>query len=163
MQIRPMEISEAEEVRALWNEACIKAVGHPLSEQNLNQLLSNLRQYAQHDTHHCLVVEDKGAIVAYVTYGVSGHPIEPGLLGEVEELYAQADYHQQKAALVQQAVIMMKQAGAGIIRVNVAVDEPDDIAFWKSLNWEQDTINFNIYGNVPEDPVSQAVWDSYQA
>ncbi len=162
MQIRPMEISEAEHVLALWNEACIQAVGHPLTEKSSNLILRNLRQYAAHENYHCLVAEKDSQIVAFVTFGVRGHPIEPGFVGEVEELYAQAGYKEAKTVLVKRAVISMKQQGAGVITTRVAVDEADDLAFWKSLRWEQDTVNFNIYSNVPADPESQAVWDSYR-
>ena len=163
MQIRPMKIPEAEAVRDLWNEACVKAVGHPLPENSSNKVLLNLRKYPQNETYHCLVAETGDQIVAFLTCGVRGHPIGPGLVGEIEELYAQSGYEQAKMALVKEAVIIMKRQGASVVTTRVAVDEPDDLAFWQSLEWEQDTVNFNIYSNVPADPKSQAVWDSYQA
>ena len=163
MQIRPMKFTEAETVRDLWNEACVKAVGYPLPDKSAHQVLLNLRDYPQNETYHCLVAEEDDQIVAFLTFGVRGHPIGPGLVGEIEELYAQSGYDQAKLAMVTEAVITMKRQGARVVTTRVAVDEPDDLAFWHSLKWEQDTVNFNIYSNVPADPESQAVWDSYQA
>ena len=53
--IRPMEETELERVLALWNEACVEAVGHELTEKSAKLVSQNLRQYALHDNCHCLV------------------------------------------------------------------------------------------------------------
>ncbi|MEO1164989.1 MAG: GNAT family N-acetyltransferase [Chloroflexota bacterium] len=162
MQIYPMKKEQAEAVLALWNEACIEAIGYPLSDASANRILNNLRQYAEHDTHQCLVVDNNQQLVGFITFGVMGHPIQNGLVGEIEELYAQPDYMEAKKSLVKEAVIWLKQQGVGVVTTRVAVDDPDDLAFWYSLKWEQDTVNFNIYSDVPADANSQGVWDSYQ-
>ncbi len=161
--IRPMQNSEAESVLALWQAGCVEAVGHELSAANAAQVLKNLYQYAQHEMCYCLVAEDADEIVSFVTFCITRHAIEPGLVGEIEELYVQPAYRQQSVAkqLVYQAVRQLKAQDAGVILTRVAVDDAHGLAFWKSLNWEQDTVNFAIYSNVPSDPISQAVWDSY--
>lgn len=161
--IRPMQENEAEAVRALWQAACVEAVGHELAPTEANQVLINLRQYAVHERCHCFVAEQDAEIIGFVTCCARTHPIEPGMLGEIEELYVQqdADRAAVSAALIARAVARLKLHGAGMITTRVAVDDPETIALWHGLKWEQDTVNFNIYGNVPGDPVSQAVWDSY--
>lgn len=163
--IRSMQKNEAEIVRDLWNANCIDAVGQGLSEFSYTQVLKNLIQYADHKQCFCLVADVAGELVAFVTFRLLDHPIEPGYAGEIEEHYVKAAYRESTvmADLVKTAVIRLKQLGAGVIITRTAVDDPAGIAFWHSLKWEQDTINFAIYGDIPADPEGQAVWDSYQA
>ncbi|MCA9884927.1 MAG: hypothetical protein KC708_18250, partial [Anaerolineae bacterium] len=94
---------------------------------------------------------------------ISTHPVMPGALGEVEDLYVQPEFRSGvQAELVRQAVLWLKRYPVDIIRTRVDADEPDTIAFWHSQKWEQNELIFNIYGCVPEDAHSQAVWDSYR-
>ena len=160
MQIRPMKKEEAHHILALYNEACIQSVGYPLNETNSERLLSNLKQYAGHEDCHCWIVEDDGKPIAYVQFVLLKHPIQGGLLGEIEELYAQDGYEKQKQTLVQQAVNRLKQDGATVVTTCVGIHEPEEIAFWKAQNWAQDTVNYNIYSD-PGDPDEQAIWDAY--
>ncbi len=160
MHIRPMKVQEADRVLALYNEACIRAVGYPLNTANSARILSNLKQYARHEDCHCWIAENDGELVAYIQFVLLKHPIQGGLLGEIEELFAQDGYGEQKRVLVQQAVKRLKQDGASVVTTRVAVDEPDALAFWEAQNWAQDTVNFNIYRD-PGDPDEQAVWDTF--
>ena len=63
-QIRPMEEREAERVRDLWLQMCAEA-GTPLSDASSQLILSNLRQYATHQSVHCFVAEEQQAVIGY--------------------------------------------------------------------------------------------------
>src|SRR5579863_398242 len=110
-QIRPMQEHEAGRVRDLWLQMCSEA-GTPLPESSAQLILANLKQYASHPLVHCFVVEEQGVISGFVTCSIQGHPVMPGLSGEIEELYVQhvepdAHRHDVQAELVKQAVAFM--------------------------------------------------------
>lgn len=168
-QIRSMEEHEAERVRDLWLQMCAEA-GTPLPETPARLILANLKQYAAHEMVRCFVAEEQGAITGFVTCYVMGHPVMPGLAGEVEELYVERGARRQEiqAELVRQAVTFMQARGAGSIHTRICAgkecpDEAELRAFWQSLGWENAMSIFSIYSNVPGDPTLQHVWDEYQA
>ena len=86
-QIRPMEEREAERVRDLWLQMCAEA-GTPLSDASSQLILSNLRQYATHQSVHCFVAEEQQAVIGFVTCSVSGHPVMPGLWYQLSPSFA---------------------------------------------------------------------------
>jgi ribosomal protein S18 acetylase RimI-like enzyme len=168
-QIRPMHADEAERVRDLWMQACAE-MGTPLPEKSARQILANLQQYPAHQDVLCLVVEEQGNLIGFLTCSVTGHPVEPGLSGEIEELQVQANLQQKalQAELVRQAVVHMQAQGATSIHTRIGIEEesPEESeqrAFWQSLGWENDMTIYSIYGSVPGDPALQHVWDEYQA
>lgn len=171
-QIRPMEENEAERVRDLWLQMCAEA-GTPLSETSAQLILANLKQYAAHQLVHCFIAEEQGGITGFVTCSVQGHPVMPGLSGEIEELYVQplgpATYlHAIQADLVKQAVTFMLERGVGSIHTRTCTgkecsEEEEQRAFWQSLDWENDMTIYSIYSNVPGDPTLQRIWNEYQA
>jgi len=161
--IRPIKINETGNVLSLWQQACVEAVGEQLSESNTKQVMKNLKAYAVHEICHCFVAVEDEQIIGFVTLSMLKHPIEPGSVGEVEELYVQPIPNKIDVmkSLVSQAVMQLKQQGVGVITTRVDVDEPDRLSFWNTLKWSQDTVNFTIYDNLPSDPDLQAVWDNY--
>ena len=168
-QVRPMEEHEAGRVRDLWLHMCAEA-GTPLPETSAQLILTNLRQYANHQVVHCFVAEEQHNLIGFVTCSVTGHPVMPGLAGEIEELYVQPDTqgHEIQADLVRQAVLFMQARGAGSIHARICVgkecpEEEELRAFWLSLGWENDMTIFSIYSNVPGDPALQHTWNEYQA
>jgi hypothetical protein len=168
-QIRNMDEHEAEGIRDLWLQMCA-AAGTPLPESSAQLILSNLKQYATHQAVHCFVAEEQHILIGFVTCSVTGHPVMPGLTGEIEELYVQSNPKQQEVQteLVRQAVSFMQTRGAGSIHTRMCVgkecpEEEELRAFWQSLGWENDMTIYSIYGNVPGDPTLQSVWDEYQA
>ncbi len=166
-QIRPMEERDAERVRDLWLQMCAEA-GTPLPAVSSQLILANLRQYATHQSVHCFVAEEKQTVIGFVTWWVSGHPVMPGLSGEIEELYVEARWNEVQSDLVRQAVTFLKAAGAGSIHTRICVgkecpEEGELRSFWNSLGWENDMSLYSIYSNVPGDPVLQGIWDEYQA
>jgi hypothetical protein len=171
-QIRPMKEPKAERVRDLWLQMCAEA-GTPLPEPSAQLILANLRQYATHELVHCFVAEEQGIITGFVTCSVQGHPVMPGISGEIEELYVHpgastASQYAVRAELVNQAVAFMLARGAGSIHTRTCTgkecpEEAEQRAFWQSLGWENDMTIYSIYSNVPGDPRLQRVWDEYRA
>ena len=166
-QIRPMEERDAERVRDLWLQMCAEA-GTPLPAASSQLILSNLRQYTTHQLVHCFVAEEQHTIIGFVTCCVSGHPVMPGLSGEIEELYVEARRNEVQSDLVRQAVTFLQAHGAGSIHTRICVgkecpEEGEPRSFWQSLGWENDMTIFSIYSNVPGDPALQRIWDEYQA
>ena len=166
-QIRPMEEHDAERVRDLWLQMCAEA-GTPLPAASSQLILANLREYATHESVHCFVAEEQQTIIGFVTCCVSGHPVMPGLSGEIEELYVEARRNEVQSDLVRQAVTFLQTRGAGSIHTRICVgkecpEEGELRSFWNSLEWENDMTIFSIYSNVPGDPALQRIWDEYQA
>jgi hypothetical protein len=166
-QIRPMEEREAERVRDLWLQMCAEA-GTPLPAASSQLILTNLRQYSTLQSVHCFVAEEQQIIIGFVTCCVSGHPVMPGLSGEIEELYVEARRNEVQSDLVRQAVTFLQARGAGSIHTRICVgkecpEEGDLRSFWNSLGWENDMSLYSIYSNVPGDPALQRIWDEYQA
>ncbi len=166
-QIRNLDEREAEGVRDLWLQMCAEA-GTPLPESSAQLILANLKQYVTHQAVHCFVAEEQGILIGFVTCSVTGHPVMPGLSGEIEELYVQPNPRRQEvqAELVRQAVLFMQTRGAGSIHTRVCVGKecPEEEAlrgFWQSLGWENDMTIYSIYSNVPGDLALQSVWDKY--
>ncbi|HCI81659.1 MAG TPA: hypothetical protein DHW02_18435, partial [Ktedonobacter sp.] len=95
-QIREMHEHEAEYVRNLWLQMCAEA-GTPLGEKEAQQILANLQQYATHQEVHCFVAEEQHLLIGFLTCIVTGHPVMPGLSGDIEELYVQSGPHQKTA------------------------------------------------------------------
>jgi ribosomal protein S18 acetylase RimI-like enzyme len=112
-QIRPMEERDAERVRDLWLQMCAEA-GTPLPATSSPLILANLRQYATHQLVHCFVAEEQQIIIGFVTCWVSGHPVMPGLSGEIEELYVEARRHEVQSDLVRQALKAPRAQTAGV-------------------------------------------------
>ena len=167
-QIRPMEEHDAGRVRDLWVRMCAEA-GTPLPATSAQLILTNLRQYANHQVVHCFVAEEQHNLIGFVTCSVTGHQVMPGLAGEIEDLYVQPGTHRHelKENLVRQAVLFMQARGAGSIYARICTgkecpEEEELRAFWRSLGWENDMTIFSIYSNVPGDPALQRIWNEYR-
>ncbi len=94
-QIRNLDEREAEGVRDLWLQMCAEA-GTPLPESSAQLILANLKQYVTHQAVHRFVAEEQGILIGFVTCSVTGHPVMPGLSGEIEELYVQSNPRRQE-------------------------------------------------------------------
>ena len=70
-EIRNMDKREAEGVRDLWLQMCAEA-GTPLPESSAQLILSNLKQYANHQAAHCFVAEEQDILIGFVTCSVTG-------------------------------------------------------------------------------------------
>lgn len=164
--IRPLQPEEAPAVLTLWQRGCAD-VGAPLRDDLAPQLLANLVHYAGHPDARCFVAVVDSIIVGFVTCAALRHPIEPGVKGEVEELYVLPGRGRPaiKNALVRAAVLALKGLGAHSIHVTTSTDREDASAraFWRRQGWEQGMSIFSIYADLPGDPALQAVWEHYTA
>jgi len=147
-QIRKMMESEARQVLALWDENCIEAASRSLSDEESANVLRLLRQYASHRDAFCLVAEEQGQLVGFVTACLLAHPVMDGRCGEIEELYVRPHTrrHGIGAALVNQAVALQRQQGASPIRTHACADSPVAKSFWQHLGWEQCVAVFSLCG-----------------
>ena len=146
-QIRKMRLTEAAQVLTLWNENCLEAAQRSLSADESTSVLVALGQYAAHPQAFCLVAEVGGGLVGFLTAHISSHPILTGLSGEIEELYVQpqARHAGIGSALVQEAVSLLRQQGAGTLRSHACAESPVARAFWAHLGWEQDLVVYSLY------------------
>jgi len=147
-QIRKMMESEAGQVLALWNENCVETAGRSLWDGELANVLRILQKYASHGNAFCLVAEEQGQLVGFVTACLLAHPVMEGQIGEIEELYVRPHTrrHGIGAALVNQAVALQRQQGASPIRTHVCADSPLAKSFWQHLGWEHCLTVFSLYG-----------------
>jgi hypothetical protein len=169
VKIRSIHVGDAERVRDLWLQMCLEA-GTPLPESAAQQILANLKQYADHEEVQCLVAEEEHLLIGFLTCSVAGHPVMPGLSGEIEELYVQAGPQQRmiQTELVRQAVAFMQGRGARSIHVRIGIGEEspkegEQRVFWDSLGWVNDMSIYSIYSDVPGDAALQLVWNEYQS
>ena len=126
--------SEAESVLHLWNDNSLEAAGASLSASEATGVLAALRKYAAHPQAFCLVAEAESGLVGFLTAHTASHPVLEGLVGEIEELYVQP--HARRggigSALVQQAAAMLRQHGAGTLRVHACAESPVARGFWRA-------------------------------
>ena len=147
-QIRKMLESEAEAVIDLWNTNSLEAAGASLSAYEAAGVLAALRKYAAHPEAFCLLAEAESGLVGFLTAHTASHPVLEGLVGEIEELYVLPNARRSGigAALVQQAAAMLRQQGAGTLRVHACAESPVARGFWQGLGWEQDLVVYSRYG-----------------
>jgi hypothetical protein len=101
----------------------------------------------------CLVPEIEGEIAGYLLASVSDHPAMPGTLGELGELgelyvRPRPDEDAVKRELVEAGVAWARARKAGMIRGTVGLDAPwtaEELAFWASLGFENDTTEVKRY------------------
>jgi GNAT superfamily N-acetyltransferase len=146
-QIRRMLECEAGEVLALWNENCIEAAGRSLSGNESADILALLQRYAVHPDVFCLVAEDQGRLVGFLTACAQSHPVIEGKTGEIEELYVQPEARLKGIGceLVKEAAGLLRGQGALPIRIHACVESPVARGFWQHLGWEQDLVTFSLY------------------
>jgi ribosomal protein S18 acetylase RimI-like enzyme len=163
MMIRAMQTTDVEQVLALWQAACVEAVGHPLDADSTVRVRHALHQYVDHAQCHAWVALSGPEAIGFITCAVLGHPVQQGYLGEIEELYVQrgADRQGIQSALVREAVRWLQQLAVRVIRAEVATDDSEAMAFWRAAGWDQDTVLFALYADVPGDPALQAIWDDF--
>lgn len=146
MQIRRVYENEAPQVLELWRANGEEAVGGPvqLAEDNI---LEHVRQNASHPHAICLVAEDRGELVGFVTATRTSHPTLPGGAGEIEELYVRPSARGAGVGreLVQRAVALLKEQGAVVFRTQADIERAGALAFFRAIGWENDMTVFSRY------------------
>jgi len=147
-QIRKMTESEAGKVLALWDENCLEIASRGLSDDESPNVLHLLRQYASQRDASCLVAEEQGQLVGFVTACLLAHRVMEGQIGEIEELYVQPHTrrHGIGSALVNQAVALLRERGASPIRTHACADSQVAKIFWQHLGWAHELAVFSLCG-----------------
>jgi len=147
-RIRKMAESEAGEVLAMWNENCVEVADRGLSGDESANVLRVLLQYTSHRDAFCLVAEEQGQLVGFVTACRLAHPVMEGQCGETEELYVKPHARRRGigSALVNQAVLLLREQGASPIRTHLCADSQAANDFWQHLGWEHDLAVFSLCG-----------------
>jgi ribosomal protein S18 acetylase RimI-like enzyme len=146
MQIRRVHESEAPQILELWRANGEEAVGGQveLCEDNI---LEHVRQNATHPEAICLVAEDDGELLGFVTAKRTSHPTLPGAAGDIEELYVRPSARRVGVgrALVERAVAILKEQGAEVFRIQADIESSGALAFFKAIGWENDMTVFSRY------------------
>ncbi|MBV9470842.1 MAG: GNAT family N-acetyltransferase [Abitibacteriaceae bacterium] len=138
-----MREEEAEAVLALWNEAA----EYSLKDEGAANILRHLRQCASHADVFCLVGEEAGTLVGFLTASAIVHPSWRWRMGEIEELYVSPTVrrHGLGTLLVEHAVIELLQQGVARIDAKVEYEAPQALAFWRSVGWKNIFTTFTFY------------------
>jgi hypothetical protein len=133
--IRRIRQTEAEAVTDLWDEAAAGA----LEERGRRNIAAMLVLAAVHPRAACFVDDGlNGFVVAEIDEGLL-----PGRAGRVEELYARGDAELERA-LAQAAVDWLWEHSVGVIRSDVALDEPG-AELLRELGFEAEATRFGLY------------------
>jgi hypothetical protein len=133
--IRRIRQTEAEAVTDLWDEAAAGV----LEERGRRNIAAMLVLAAVHPRAACFVDDGlNGFVVAEIDEGLL-----PGRAGRVEELYARGDAELERA-LVEAAVEWLFGHGVGVIRSDVALDEPG-AELLQELGFEPEATRFGLY------------------
>jgi GNAT superfamily N-acetyltransferase len=150
--IREIRRDEVDLVTDLYLELC-----RSLSERDAEWGVPDrepIRRWIERTTESgeavCLVPEIDGQAAGYLLASVSRHPAMPGFTGELEELYVRPgpDEDAVKRALVEAGVGWARARDAGVIASKVGLEAPwsdDELAFWRSMGFENDTTEVRRY------------------
>jgi hypothetical protein len=133
--IRRIRQTEAEAVTDLWDEAAAGV----LEERGRRNIAAMLVLAAVHPRAACFVDDGlNGFVVAEIDEGLL-----PGRAGRVEELYARGDAELERA-LAQAAVDWLWEHSVGVVRSDVALDEPG-AELLRELGFEAEATRFGLY------------------
>lgn len=157
--IRRITQDEGAAVVELWDRMCREVVadfpptdphvdGGPLRPCGRRNLRRMLEVAAFHRDTFCLVAASAEEIVGFAMGRLdAADGLLPGVVGEVEELYAPDDDVRRR--LAEAVIARLEAAGAQTLRSSVAADEPDKIAFWAGLGFEADMVTLSRYTEGP--------------
>ena len=157
MTIREMRRDEAALVRDLWNEgrnardALVPGGWGRLSSKSLERIRDNLERTPAHPDALCLVAEDdEGQIVGFATLSLTGHPVIPGIGGEVEELHVRdvPNADSLRRELARSAIVWLRSRGANVVVAYAAANAPwteEEVDFWRSAGFEIDRVILHMY------------------
>jgi GNAT superfamily N-acetyltransferase len=150
--IREIRADEVGVVTDLYLELC-----RSLSQRDADwgvPARESIRRWIQRTTETdeavCLVPEIGEEIAGYLLASVSRHPAMPGVTGDLEELYVRPapDEDALKRRLVEAGIEWARARGAGVIATKVGLEAPwteEELAFWGSLGFENDTTEVTHY------------------
>jgi GNAT superfamily N-acetyltransferase len=154
--IRESRPDEATTVRDLYDEMCnthdarVPEGWGTLSPASLERIRDNMERTPEVDDALCLVAEDEGRLVGFVTGALDRHPVMPGWAGDIEEMYVveRADAAELRRELARRAIDWLRERGAWTIHATVALEAPwteEEIRFWSELGFEHDLTLLSLY------------------
>jgi GNAT superfamily N-acetyltransferase len=154
--IRESRAGEAATLRDLYDEMCnvydarVPEGWGRLTPAALERIRDNMRRTPAVDDAVCLVAEDEGRLLGFVTGALDRHPVMPGWAGDVEELYVveRPDASELRRELARRAIAWLRERGASTIHSTVALDAPwteEEIGFWSDLGFEHDMTLLSLY------------------
>ncbi len=149
MEIRRVRDTEGDPVAALWDRMCRETEdGGPLTDQGRRNLSRMLAASAWHRDAFCLVADDGGTLVGFVSGRLdTGDGLLPGVAGEIESLYVPPERRGRgvSTALATAAVDWLRDHGAATIRHLSCAGAADAHRFWQRLGFEPDMICLSRY------------------
>lgn len=143
MEIRRIHITEAEQVAALWDHAGRETPdGGPLTDRGRATITGWLRAAASHPLVFCLVAEEDGELIGFRLARILLDELGPGWAGELQEHHGPPEV---AAALAEEAVRRLRDAGCGVITAQVASDDAAQHELLSALAFERDVLRFSLY------------------
>jgi predicted N-acetyltransferase YhbS len=148
VNIRWIREHEAAAVAQLWFDRSGEDPdpANRLQEYSREPIERHLRLDAIHPQAFCLVAEDDGRLVGFLTAALLSHPTMQGSAGELEELYVMPAARRQGVgtALVRRAVEELRRRGARTVRVLADIEDAGH-PFWASVEFANDGTRFSLY------------------
>jgi hypothetical protein len=147
-QIRRIRETDADAVVELWDRMCREVRdGGPLTAAGRRNLARMLAVTAWHRDTFCLVATDGDEVVGFALGRIdTGDGLLPGVIGEIQELYAPAGLRIPLAGAV---IARLRELGAATLRTRVAADEPEEQQFWSGQGFEADMVVMSRYDATP--------------
>ena len=144
--VRSLREGDIDRVIELWNQVDDEWALTAMAERNIRR---NLKATLSESRSFCLVAEVEGIVVGFTTVGLIGHPVSPGIHGEIEELRVDRAHRRNGLgqALATEALHWIDNAGVRMIRAHVGNDNSAAIRLFESIGLKQDQVTLNRWPN----------------
>jgi hypothetical protein len=147
-EIRRITAPEGAAVTELWDRMCRQVPdGGPLSEAGRRNIQRMLELAAWHHQTFCLVAVEDGEVVGFVVGRADpADGLLPGLVGQVEELYAPEAALRRR--LAEAAIATLREhPGMGTIRHIFDIEDREERELFTGLGFEADMVCLSLYGS----------------
>jgi hypothetical protein len=133
-------------VTELWDRMCRETPdGGPLSTAGRRNIQRMLEVAAWHHQTFCLVAVDDGQVVGFVMGRADpGDGLLPGLVGQIEELYA-PDAGLRRRLAESAMATLREHPGMGTIRHIVDAEDREERELFAGLGFEADMVCLSLY------------------
>ena len=149
MEIRRIHESEGDAAGGLWDRMCRETEGGgPLTGQGRRNLSRMLAMSAWHRDAFCLVAEDEGQIIGFVSGRLDNEDgLLPCLGGQIDSLYVVPERRGTgvSRSLAEAAIRWLRDQDAHTIRYLSCAGAGDDHRFWQRLGFEPDMVCLSLY------------------
>jgi hypothetical protein len=138
--IRRIRLDEVDAVADLY----VHEYARELGEDGKPPLVAWLQNCALHPKAFCLIAEEAGAITGFVIASLRESYVQPGIAGELDELWARDGNEREWSELAGEAIARLRRLGARSIRCDVASDE-SHAPLLERLGFEADAVRYSLY------------------